>query len=399
MRALAVVLTLGTLGVIGVVAGTIGAWYYVEPSLPRADAIRDIPLQVPLRIYSRDGRLISEVGERRRIPVSYEQVPPHVVNAFVAAEDQRFFVHPGIDYRGILRAATRFVRTGDASGGGGSTLTQQLARDYFLTREQTLARKVTEAFLAFKIEQEFSKEQIMALFLNKMFFGQRAYGVAASAQVFFNKELSEVNIAEAATLAGVLPAPSRYNPVTSPDNAERRRGYVLGRMRALNFISLDDYEQAMAHPMESNSYGAAIELSAPYVAEMVRAEMQKRYGDGYSIDGYQVVTSLDSVQQRAANYAMQNGLLAFSRRRGYRGPHAQVPFGDELAGRPFDEWPNEVTAPLRQYAPGDLELALVTSVDDDNSAGIVFVDGTAATVPWRGIRWASAFIDRETTGP
>ena len=201
------------------------------------------------------------------------------MQAFIAAEDRRFFEHPGIDYRGFLRAVTRFISTGNASGGGGSTLTQQLARDYFLTREQTLERKLTEAFLAWKIEQEFTKEQIMALFLNKMFFGQRAYGVAASAQVFFNKDLGDVNIAEAATLAGVLPAPSRYNPVSNAENAEVRRRYVLGRMLDLGYISRSEYDDAMLYPMESRLHGAAIELNAPYVAEMVRSQMLTRYGE------------------------------------------------------------------------------------------------------------------------
>ncbi|MEJ2297557.1 MAG: transglycosylase domain-containing protein, partial [Woeseiaceae bacterium] len=330
---------LGALGGIGVVAGVIGAYYYVEPGLPAARTIRDIPLQVPLRIFSRDGRLISEIGERRRIPVSYEQIPQHVVEAFVAAEDQRFFAHPGIDYRGIIRALVRVLQTGDASGGGGSTITQQLARDYFLTREQTIARKITEAFLAWKIEQEFTKEQIMALFLNKMFFGQRAHGVAASARVFFNKDLGEINVAEAATLAGVLPAPSRYNPVTSPRNATIRRNYVLGRMRDLGFIDQQQFEQAMEFPMESRSYGAAIELNAPYVAEMVRSEMLERYGEGAYTDGYQVVTSLDSRLQKAANYALRNGLLEFTRRRGYRGPIENIELTEALFTTPFEEWP------------------------------------------------------------
>ncbi|MEL7185796.1 MAG: PBP1A family penicillin-binding protein [Pseudomonadota bacterium] len=399
IRALIVMISLGVIGTIGVTAGVIGAWYYVEPSLPEAETIRDIPLQVPLRIYSRDGRLISEVGERRRIPVTFEQVPEHVVDAFVAAEDQRFWVHPGIDYRGVLRALFRVARTGDASGGGGSTLTQQLARDYFLTREQTIARKLNEAFLAWKIEQEFTKEQIMALFLNKMFFGQRAYGVAASAQVFFNKDLAEVNVAEAATLAGVLPAPSRYNPVTNAENATRRRGYVLGRMRALDYIDDTQYNEAMNHPMESKSYGAAIELNAPYVAEMVRSEMQKRYGEAYSIDGYQVVTSIDSRMQEGANYALRNGLLAFARRRGYRGPVMQLELDDDMLATPFTEWPAEFTQPLRQYAPGGLSLAIVTGVHEDNSASLVFDDGSIANLPWTGMSWAKPFIDRETTGP
>ena len=399
IRALIAITTLGVLGSIAVVAGTIGAWHYVEPDLPAAETIQDIPLQVPLRIFSRDGRLISEIGERRRIPIDYEQVPPHVVNAFVAAEDQRFFVHPGVDYRGVLRALFRAARTGDASGGGGSTLTQQLARDYFLTREQTVGRKLTEAFLAWKIEQEFSKEQIMALFLNKMFFGQRAYGIAASAQVFFNKDLAEINIAEAATLAGVLPAPSRYNPVSSARNAEVRRGYVLGRMLALDYIDQAQYEEAMAFPMESRSYGAAIELNAPYVAEMVRTEMKKRYGDAYSIDGYQVVTSLDSRMQEGANYALRNGLLGFTRRRGYHGAHDAVELSDALLATPFSEWPAEITEPLREYAPGGLSLAIVTAVHENNTANIVFRDGETAVLPWGGMSWAKPFIDRETSGP
>ena len=235
IRALIVVLGLGAIGTISVVAGVIGAYYYVQPGLPAAQTIRDIPLQIPLRIFSRDGYLISEIGERRRILVTYEDLPQHVVDAFVAAEDQRFFLHPGIDYRGILRAFAQLAVTGDISSGG-STLTQQLARDYFLTREQKFTRKLREAFLAYKIEQEFTKEQIMALFLNKMFFGQRAYGVAAASHVYFNKDLADINEAEAATLAGVLPAPSRYNPVYSAANAEVRRGYVLGRMYDLGYI-------------------------------------------------------------------------------------------------------------------------------------------------------------------
>jgi penicillin-binding protein 1A len=398
-RFLIVLAALGALGGIGVVAGVIGAYYYVEPGLPAARTIRDIPLQVPLRIFSRDGRLISEIGERRRIPVSYEQIPQHVVEAFVAAEDQRFFAHPGIDYRGIIRALVRVLQTGDASGGGGSTITQQLARDYFLTREQTIARKITEAFLAWKIEQEFTKEQIMALFLNKMFFGQRAHGVAASARVFFNKDLGEINVAEAATLAGVLPAPSRYNPVTSPRNATIRRNYVLGRMRDLGFIDQQEFEQAMEFPMESRSYGAAIELNAPYVAEMVRSEMLERYGEGAYTDGYQVVTSLDSRLQKAANYALRNGLLEFTRRRGYRGPIENIELTDALLTTPFEEWPGEIRERLEQYAPGGLSVALVTAVNENNSASLLFDDGETALLPWSGISWAKPFVDRETTGP
>jgi penicillin-binding protein 1A len=392
-------LGLGSIGGIGAVAGVVGAYYYVQPSLQSAETIRDIPLQVPMRIFSRDGYLISEIGSRRRIPVTYDEIPEHVVLAFVAAEDRRFFEHPGVDYRGVLRAVVRLARTGNASGGGGSTLTQQLARDYFLNLDQTIARKLSEAFLAYKIEQEFTKEQIMALFLNKMFFGQRAYGVAAAAQVFFNKSLSEINEAEAATLAGVLPAPSVYNPVSGPEAAAVRRAYVLRRMYALDFIDEETFEASMAYPLESKLHGAAIELNAPYVAEMVRSEMLKRYGENIYTAGYRVQTSLDSRLQEAANYSLRNGLLEFTRRRGYRGPHAQLELSEELLQLPINEWPAETLAPLDQYAPGGLSLALVTAVTESNEAGIVFADGNEATLPWAGIRWANPFIDRENFGP
>ncbi len=391
-------LGLGTIGVIGASAAIIGAYYFVQPGLPAAETIRDIPLQVPLRIFSRDGYLISEIGERRRIPVTFDEVPEHVVNAFVAAEDRRFFVHPGVDYRGILRGIVQFIIRGE-SASGGSTLTQQLARDYFLSRERKLTRKLREAFLAYKIEQEFSKEQIMALFLNKMFFGQRAYGAAAASQVFFNKDLGDVNVAEAATLAGILPAPSRYNPVSSPGNAEIRRGYVLGRMRDLGYIDDSTYDDAMTFPMESTLHGTAIELSAPYVAEMVRSEMLERYGEETYTAGYQVVTSLDSRLQRAANYALRNGLLEFTRRRGYRGPLSTLPLTEEFLAQPFAVWPLEIREPLEQYAPGGLFIVIVTAIAEDNSATIRFGDGTDAILPWAGISWANPFIDRENFGP
>ncbi|MGI9272350.1 MAG: penicillin-binding protein 1A [Woeseiaceae bacterium] len=396
-RALVMLCGLGGITAIGCVAGVIGAYYYASPALPAAETIRDIRLEVPLRIFSRDGHLISEIGERRRIPITYEEVPQHVVQAFVAAEDRRFFVHPGIDYRGVLRALSSLVLTGEISGGG-STLTQQLARSYFLSLEQSFVRKLREAFLAYQIEQEFSKEQIMAFFLNKMFFGQRAYGVAAASQVYFNKNLSDISIAEAATLAGVLPAPSDYNPVSSAEEATIRRSYVLGRMRSLNFIDANEYDEAMAVPMVSNLYGAAIELNAPYVAEMVRRDMLNRYGSDAYTAGYQVVTTLDSRLQQAANYALRNGLLEYTRRRGYRGPLTNVELSDEVLAGPIAEWPTEVKELLRQYVPGGLTAAVVTAVNEDNSVAIVLSSGERVVIPWQGLSWAKPFVDRQTTG-
>jgi penicillin-binding protein 1A len=393
-----VVACLGLATTTGVVAAVTGAYYYVEPGLPQAETIRDIPLQIPLRIYSRDGYLVEEIGQRRRELITFDDVPDHVVQAFLAAEDRRFFEHPGVDYVGVLRALSQLATTGDVQAGG-STLTQQLARDYFLTRERRYTRKIREAFLAYKIEQEFTKEQIMALFLNKMFFGQRAYGVAAASQVYFNKPLQDINVAEAATLAGVLPAPSRYNPVRSPADAERRRSYVLGRMRDLEFIDEDVYSQAMSWPMESRIHGAAVELNAPYVAEMVRREMLSRYGEETYTAGYQVITSLDSRLQEGANYALRNGLLSFTRRRGYRGPAATFELEPDALAGPPQEWPDDVRQALERYAPGGLKLAIVTAINDNNSASIKFGDGNEDSIPWAGMSWAKPYIDVQTVGP
>ncbi len=397
-RILIVVLGLALVATIGGIAGVIGANYYVTPALPVAETIRDIPLQIPLRIFSRDGLLIEEIGQRRRVLISYEEVPPHVVNAFIAAEDRRFWVHPGVDYRGILRALFQLLTTGDIASGG-STLTQQLARSYFLNLDQTIERKFKEAALAVRIEKEFSKETIMELFLNKMFFGQRAYGVSAAAQVFFNKQLKDLSIAEAATQAGVLPAPSKYNPVRNAVSATNRRSYVLGRMRRLNFISDAEYTEAMDTPMESTLHGTDKELQADYVAEMVRREMLLRYGEGTYTDGYQVVTSLDSRLQAAADYALRNGLFEFTRRRGYRGPITNFELTPALLAIPFAEWPEEILQTLDQYAPGGLSVALVTQLNENNSADIVFKNGEAGLLPWSGISWAKPFIDLANSGP
>jgi len=400
LRWLILLTGLGLTGSLAATSGIIGAYYYASPNLPKAETIRDIPLQIPLRIFSRDGRLIEEVGERRRVIITYDELPKFVVNAFIAAEDGRFFEHPGVDYQGILRASLLLIKTGEIQGGG-STITQQLARDYFLTREELFTRKLREAFLAYQIEQAFSKEEIMALFLNKTFFGQRAYGVAAAAQVYFGKSLTEINIAEAATLAGVLPAPSRYNPVRSETSASGRRHYVLNRMHDLEYISDDQLAEAMAYPMESRLHGTANELSAPYVAEMVRREMLARYGEASKSAGYRVVTTLDSKLQSAGNYAIRSGLLQFTRRRGYKGPIATVDTDPEILSQPFLEWPEELQQLLQDYHghPAGLTVALVTVVNEDNSANIVLQNGTPVVLPWHGISWANPFIDRSNFGP
>jgi len=275
-----------------------GAYYYLLPSLPSADTLRDVELQTPLRIFSRDGRLMAQIGEKRRTPVSYDEIPEIVVNAFLAAEDDRFFEHPGFDYQGITRAAINLMRTG-ARSQGGSTITQQLARVYFLTRERSFVRKAKELILAVQIENEFSKQEILTLYLNKIFLGQRAYGVGAAAEVYFGKSLNELNVAEAATIAGMPKAPSALNPVKNIERATVRRAYVLRRMLELKSITRSQYDEALALPMESHLYGPKVEMHAPYVTEMVRAEMVRRYGLKVYTDGFKVVTTINRLSRQS----------------------------------------------------------------------------------------------------
>jgi penicillin-binding protein 1A len=299
------------------------AYYYLKPALPSVEEMRDRQLQIPLRIYSRDGKLIGQVGERKRTPVDYEQIPEIVRNAFLAAEDDRFFEHPGFDYQGIVRAGVKLLTTGSRAQGG-STITQQLAREYFLTRDRTFIRKAKELILATQIEHEFSKPEILELYLNKIFLGQRAYGVTAAAEVYFGKQLEDLSIAEAATIAGLPAAPSRLNPVANPDQARDRRSYVLRRMRELEYINEQQYEVAMRTPVESRLHGPKVELDAPYVAELARADALRRLGGKAYTDGYQVVTTIDSTLQAASSSAVRKSLLSYDRRHGYRGAVAQV---------------------------------------------------------------------------
>jgi penicillin-binding protein 1A len=257
LRILPVLVGLAVTGVLAGLALVTGAYYFFRPDLPSAEALRNVELQIPLRVYSRDGRLIDQIGEKRRIPADFEEIPEAVIQAFLAAEDDRFFEHPGFDYQGIMRAAVNLAVTGSRTQGG-STITQQLARVYFLTRERTFVRKAKELILAIQIERKFTKQEILALYLNKIFLGQRAYGVAAAAEVYFGKLLPELTVAEAATIAGLPKAPSNLNPVSSPLRATERRAYVLGRMLELGFISADEYTTATTTPMVSRLHGPSV---------------------------------------------------------------------------------------------------------------------------------------------
>jgi len=264
----------------------------IEPQLPSIEVLKEVQLQEPLRIYSSDRKLLAEFGEKRRTPVEISQVPDAMVQAFLAAEDDRFFTHSGVDFQGLLRAAVELVRTGKKRQGG-STITMQVARNFFLSSEKTYLRKLTEILLAYKIEGSLSKEEILELYLNKIYLGQRAYGVEAAAQVYYGMSIADLSVARMAMIAALPKAPSRINPVSNPEAALERRNYILGRMHQLGYLDRAAYEAAVAEPDGARVHRVQAEANAAYVAEMVRNEMVERYGVSAYTSGYEVITTID----------------------------------------------------------------------------------------------------------
>jgi len=382
--------------VLAIVAVFIGGYYYVEPGLPLAEQLRDVKLQTPLRVSSRDGRLLDQFGEQKRTPVPLEEIPEILINAVLAAEDHTFFEHPGLDWAGTVKAAFNFVRAGGESGervAGGSTITQQVAGDYFTGRDYTLARKFKEVILALRIERQFTKEEILELFFNKTFFGQRSFGVVAAAQTYFNKELDELTLSDAAILAGIPQGPSIMNPFNSPDNAARRRAYVLRRLLELGEITDTVYEETLAVPILATRYGPQIEVDAPYVAEMVRAEMIRRFGDAAQTAGLKVTTTIDSRLQAAANGAERETLISYDERHGYRGPIARIQLPNQ------SEYIESRWADLlADYAdPDGFETALVLGVDETEA--LIYLRGRGyQTVGLESMDWAARYINDDLKG-
>jgi penicillin-binding protein 1A len=372
------VVLVGTIALIAF--ANVCAYVYLKPALPDVDSLRDVQLQVPLRVYTRDGKLMAAIGEQRRIPVRYDQIPKKLIQAFLATEDDRFFSHHGVDWEGILRAALANARAGGIRQGA-STITMQVARDMFLTPRRDMKRKMSEIYISLLMETEFTKEEIFSLYVNKIFLGQRAYGVGAAAEVYFGKSLDQLSIAEMATLAGIPTAPSVVNPVASAQAATVRRTHVLGRMLELNYITQAEFEAAKNTPMESRLHGASIEADAPYVAEMVRNEMQAKYGDEVYTAGYKVFTTIDSRLQAAAIVALRTGLLEYDRKHGWRGAAAKVD-------------PSKITTPADLSAAldefpiiGGLRPAIVEKVEA-KSAKIYVRDLGEVTLPWDKLSWA-----------
>jgi penicillin-binding protein 1A len=378
---------------LGTGIAAMGLYAWIAPGLPDDREILAMRLQQPLRVYSADGLLLAEFGAERREPLAYEDTPPLLVKAFLAAEDARFFEHPGIDIQGLLRAARNLVETG-APSQGGSTITMQVARNFFLTPEKTFRRKLTELALALRLETRLEKRRIFELYQNKIFFGHRSYGIAAAARTYYDRTPAQLSLAQMAMLAGVPQAPSVNNPVSRPRQARARRAYVLGRMLALGYIDQTAHAAALAEPDQARLSTAATELDAPYAAEMVRREILERHGEAAYTSGLRVVTTLDSRLQRAANNALREALLEYDRRHGLRPPEARL-----APARLSD--PAALEAVLAEHPPvNGLHAAVVLRVEADR-AQLRRDDGSTLELPWAGLEWAARYVapDRRKAAP
>jgi penicillin-binding protein 1A len=363
----------------------------LTPTLPSLDDLSGDRLKVPLRVYSAEGTLIAEFGEERRIPVTTREVPPQLIQAILAAEDDAFYVHQGVDFQGILRAAINNLRRGGTHEGA-STITMQVARNYFLSPEKTYSRKIKEILLAFKIEREFNKDKILELYLNKIFLGSRAYGFAAAGQIYFGKALGDLTLPEMALLAGLPKAPSRYNPMVNPDSALERRGYVLRRMLKLGYINEATFTEAMNAPIGASRHALQFSLDAPYVAEMVRQYVVGKYSESSYAEGYNVYTTIRAKDQQAAQVALRKALIDYDRRHGWRGPAGHENINRKTEAAQLDEL-------LKDYpVVGGLLPALI--VHTDEKLAIAYTqDGTRAELDLPTMSWALRYIDEDTLGP
>ncbi|MDO8268505.1 MAG: PBP1A family penicillin-binding protein [Moraxellaceae bacterium] len=357
-----------------------GLYLYLAPQLPDTDQLKEVRFETPLQVLSRDGRLVAEFGEKHTTPLTYEQIPPLFIKAILAAEDDRFFEHEGINYKGLARAFVDIARTGGIQSGG-STITMQVAKNYFLSHERTFSRKFTELLLAKDIEDSLTKQEIMTLYVNKIFLGHRAYGIGAAAQVYYNKKINELSLAEIAMIAGLPKAPSKYNPVNNPKRAMIRRDWILGRMLELGYIRQDEYANAIKAPVGLNFRATFAEVNAPWLAEMVREELVNRFGEGIYSSGYKVYTTVSASRQNAASQAVINGLLAYDRRHGWRG--AEASGANELAIR---------------YPIGGLQAARITAVEG-TTASAVLKNGTELQLDWDAMRWARPYVSVNQIGP
>ncbi|MBT2115729.1 penicillin-binding protein 1A [Dyella sp. LX-66] len=335
-RLLRWVLILAFTGLLLAIAAVGVAYWLVSPRIPSVAVLKDYHMQVPLRVVSADGKLIATFGETRRIPVGIATVPDRLKHAVLSAEDGDFYRHPGVDWHGIARAGWHVIVSGGDKGPGGSTITQQVARNFFLSPEKLYSRKLTEIFIALRMENELSKDQILELYLNKMFLGHRSYGVAAAASYYYGKSLDQLSVAECAMIASTFQLPSVVNPINNPKRGLMRRNWVLGQMLANRYITQAEYQQALAEPNNAFPHEPPIEVDAPYLAEMVRLQALDRLGNDALTEGYVIKTTVQSARQQSAVDAMRAGLIDYDHRHGWRGPEDHQELAENAGNEDFD---------------------------------------------------------------
>ncbi|MDA9580739.1 penicillin-binding protein 1A [Luminiphilus sp.] len=368
-----------------IIAGCAALWWlaglylYLSPNLPDADTLRDVKLQTPMKVMSNDGRLIGQFGEQKRSPLGFDEIPSDFVNALLAAEDDQFFEHGGVDLLGLARAVSELIATGRKRSGG-STLTMQVARNYALTLEQTFLRKFNEILLALEVERVLTKEEIFELYVNRIFLGHRSYGFEAAAQTYYGKSLSELSLPQHAMLAGIPKAPSRNNPLSNPERAKIRRDWILGRMASLGMIDEAARDNSRASPVVATYSGLRVEVEADYIAEMVRKEMLSRFGNGAYSDGYVVYTTVDGNAQLAARQALINGLRTYDKRHGWRGPERQLPPLEEEEESQLQERWRLALAEMPVIV--DLVPAIVTEIDE-TGANVLSKSGQQQRLQWQ----------------
>ncbi|NMP81002.1 PBP1A family penicillin-binding protein [Pseudoalteromonas arctica] len=368
----------------------ISLYYYVKPDIPSVQVLKDVQLQTPMQVFTKDGLLINQFGEKRRIPVTIDEIPQTLINAFLATEDNRFYDHIGIDPIGIVRSAVVLISTGEKKQGA-STITMQLARNFFLTREKAYIRKVKEIFIALHIEGVLTKDEILELYLNKIELGNRAFGIGAAAQVYYGKELKDLTLAQMAMIAGLPKAPSALNPIRNPTRAKARRNVVLGRLLTEDYITQEQYNEATSQPITAYFHGAEINLYAPYISEMVRAEMVSRYGvDKAYNSGFKIFTSVESKVQKAAQNALVNNLHSYDMRHGFRGP-TDVLWDPETQPALTEQ---QILNKLQSVNElGTLKVAAVLSVNN-KTATVLLKNGEQTTLSWDSLKWARKYITR-----
>ncbi|CAG4920920.1 penicillin-binding protein 1A [Paraburkholderia saeva] len=378
----------GLIATVAVVGALIVGYALVVmgPQLPSLDALTDYRPKVPLRVYTADHVLIGEFGEERRSIVRFADIPDQMKKAVLAIEDYRFYEHGGVDFVGILRAGLTDLMHGGSSQGA-STITMQVARNFFLSSEKTYTRKIYEMMLAYKIERALTKDQILEVYMNQIYLGERAYGFAAAARVYFGKDLKDVTLAEAAMLAGLPKAPSAYNPVVNPKRAKIRQEYILKRMLDLNYITQAQYDEAVKEEIHAKVSGNEYSVHAEYVAEMVRQMMYAQYRDETYTRGLNVTTTIDSADQDAAYQAVRKGVMDYERRHGYRGPEAFIELPPDR-----DDRDQAIDDALADHPDNGEIVAAVVTAASPKEVKAQFVDGTLATVSGDGLKFAAAAL-------